>query len=79
MFFFIFNFLLKNKKKREYLHKCEIIHRDFKPDNILLDENGKCKISDFGVSTLSNRSKLTCMELLVFYFYINLFYFFIFN
>lgn len=27
-----------------------VIHRDIKPDNLLIDENDRVKISDFGVS-----------------------------
>ncbi|KIS66692.1 uncharacterized protein UMAG_04755 [Mycosarcoma maydis] len=37
----------------EYLHENEIVHRDIKPDNILLSDNRKtCKIVDFGVSEM---------------------------
>jgi serine/threonine protein kinase len=37
----------------EYLHFQGIIHRDIKPANLLLDDNHRVKISDFGVSHLS--------------------------
>lgn len=37
-----------------YLHYRGILHRDIKADNLLLDNNGVCKISDFGISRKSN-------------------------
>ncbi|ODQ59929.1 hypothetical protein WICANDRAFT_83940 [Wickerhamomyces anomalus NRRL Y-366-8] len=41
-------------KGLSYLHTKGILHRDMKADNILLDLDGVCKISDFGISKKSN-------------------------
>ena len=32
----------------EHLHQSGILHRDIKPDNMLLDLNGMCMLCDFG-------------------------------
>eukprot|EP00116_Pleurobrachia_bachei_P005953 sb/3466215/ len=34
----------------EYLHKHWILHRDIKPNNLLIDSNGVLKITDFGLA-----------------------------
>lgn len=43
----------------DYLHQRTIIHRDIKGGNILIDQNGVAKITDFGISKKNGMLCLT--------------------
>lgn len=40
-----------------FCHARGVYHRDLKPENILLDEDGNVKVSDFGLSAISEQIK----------------------
>lgn len=43
-------------------HNADVVHRDVKPSNILIDRTGQARLTDFGLARATNRSRLTAAD-----------------
>ena len=57
----IINILIQLCLGIRHLRKNNIVHRDIKMSNIILAENGTCKIADFGISKQVDTYASTCV------------------
>src|SRR5258708_8849477 len=42
----------------DYMHDHGVTHRDLKPENIMVDDEGRIKVSDFGIASLAGARRL---------------------
>jgi serine/threonine-protein kinase len=54
----VIDLLIDISKGLEYIHNNKLIHRDIKPDNIMIDGDGNLKIADLGIALDANETEV---------------------
>ena len=55
----IIDFTKQIGRALRYAHSCNIIHRDIKPGNVLIEKNGVVRLSDFGIAKIFSGTDIT--------------------
>ncbi|HSH35714.1 Stk1 family PASTA domain-containing Ser/Thr kinase, partial [Schnuerera sp.] len=53
------NYSIQIAEALEHAHKNHIVHRDIKPHNIMVTEDGRVKVTDFGIARAATTSTVT--------------------
>ncbi len=54
--------IMQVAKALGYAHKNNVVHRDIKPGNILLDREGNARVVDFGIARLSEDTEISMVN-----------------
>ncbi|KAF8547149.1 hypothetical protein OG21DRAFT_959723 [Imleria badia] len=56
----LLRFMHEIAKGMAYLHECGVVHGDLRAANVLVDENGRCVLTDFGQCEIKSEAHQSC-------------------